>query len=121
MPAQDPAPPPTTATVRDQLRAVAKVLHEAGQLSPQAKELLAELVEELSRTLDAGTVPSQELAHLTECAAQLVHVGKQMEGTGPLRAALNRFDNAIFRIDAKFPNVAGIARRLVDALSDLGI
>jgi Domain of unknown function (DUF4404) len=118
--AQDPVPL-STAAVQDQLRAVAKILHEAGRLNPKAKELLAELVEELGRSLDAGAVPTQDLAHLTECAGQLVQVAKQTEETGALRAARNRLDNAIIRIDAEFPTIAGIARRLTETLADLGI
>jgi hypothetical protein len=100
---------------------VANILHGADRLSPQVQELLAELVEELSETLNSGSVPSEELAHLTECATQLVQAAKQPREKKRAVAARDRLENALVKIDAQFPTVAAIGRKLVDTLVDLGI
>jgi hypothetical protein len=119
VPDQESPQPSATANAQAQLRSVAKLLHEAHRLDPKAQELLAELVEELSRTVD--TLPSQELAHLTECAAQLVQIAKQSGERRTLRTALDRLDSALGRVEARFPTIAAIGRRLIEALADLGI
>jgi hypothetical protein len=119
VPGQETPQPATTAHAKEQLRTVAKLLHEAHRLDSKAQELLAELVEELGRTLD--TLPSDELAHLSECAAQLVQVAKQSDERRTLKTALDRLEGALVRVDARFPAIAAIGRRLLQALADLGI
>jgi hypothetical protein len=119
VPGQESPQPSATANAQAQLRTVAKLLHEAHRLDPKAQELLAELVEELSRTVDA--LPLQELEHLTQCATQLVQIAKQSGEQGTLTTALNRLDNALGRVEARFPTIAAIGHRLIEALADLGI
>jgi hypothetical protein len=61
--------------------------------------------------------PAQE----TECAAHLLHTEEQPHQKAIQGAARERLENAILGIQTQFPNVAGIARVLVDTLANIGI
>jgi hypothetical protein len=119
----EPTPPgtPSTAQVRQHLHTVATLLRDAPSLSAEAQQLLAELVEELSGALEAGTVPPAELAHLADQAAQLIRAANAGEELGPLGKIRDRLETAATSLEAQAPMVAGLTRRLIEALWELGI
>ena len=113
--------PPSTADVRAQLHAISELLRHTSRLTPQAQALLADLVEELGQSLDSKSVPSAEVARLTECAAHLVQAVHHDHEPGLLEAARNRLDRAVLAVESEAPGLAGLARRLAQMLADLGI
>jgi hypothetical protein len=113
--------PPSVVEVRTHLHTIADLLREVHHLGPDAQQLLAELVDELGTVLESDTIPSNELAHLTECTAQLMTAAHRGEAAGLLGKARARLDRAALAVETKAPLVAGLARRLTDTLSDLGI
>ena len=60
----DPTPSSRSPSpeVRAHLHTVARLLREVPHLGPKAQQLLAELVDELSRALESGPVPPAEAA-----------------------------------------------------------
>jgi hypothetical protein len=72
----DPVSPlsPAASAVQTHLRTTAQILHQVEHLGPDGQKVLAELVEELGNALDSAAVPSNERAHLTECAAHFVQL-----------------------------------------------
>jgi predicted AlkP superfamily phosphohydrolase/phosphomutase len=116
-----PPTPPAVAQVRTHLHTIARLLREVHHLSPEAQARLAELVDELGQALESDTVPSAELAHLTECAAQLVSATQRGEDEGLLNKTRERLDRAALAVETEAPLLAGLARRLAEALTNLGI
>jgi Domain of unknown function (DUF4404) len=121
VPDQLPPSPATVAAVQTHLRTIAQVLHQAQHLGPEAQDLLAELVQELGDALNSATVPSADLAHLTECAAQVVQATQRPREHGMATGARDRLQKAIIGVETQFPTVAAIASKLLDTLADLGI
>jgi predicted nuclease with TOPRIM domain len=121
MPEQPQPNPPSRAEVEASLRAVSRLLREAHHLGPEAQETLAELVDELGRALGAGTVSAEELAHLRESTAQLAEALHRRHDEGVVAAARDRLEEAVIGVESRAPVVAGVVRRLLDALSNLGI
>lgn len=107
--------------VLDQLHTVAALVRDADHLGPEAQQLLAKLLDELSTALSTPEMPSAEVAHLTECAAQLVQAVHREEEHGVVSNARARLQKAIVAAEMEAPVVAGVARRLMDALANLGI
>lgn len=116
-----PPAPPSVVQVQAHLHTIARLLRDADQLGPEAQRLLAELVDELGDVLEKGTVPSAELTHLTECTAQLMTLAQTGEDIGLLAKARTQLERAVVAVEGEAPMVAGIVRRLTDALSNLGI
>ncbi len=113
--------PPSVVEVRTHLHTIARLLREVHRLDPAAHDLLADLVDELGTALEADTVPSTELAHLTECTAQLVEAAHRGETAGLLGKARARLDRAVLAVEREAPTAAGLARRVAETLSNLGI
>jgi hypothetical protein len=120
MPEQTPSGPPTSSDFQAQLPEIVRLLREAHHLSPEARQTLADLVEELGKSTACPT-PSAETAHLTDTAAQLARALHQRQDAGPLAAAKEKLEEAAVRAEAEAPLAAGIVRRLIDALTNLGI
>lgn len=110
----------TAAAVLDRLREIARLLRE-GHLGPRAQHALAELVDELSTTLEKQALPDAERAHLTECATHLVESISQRQEKGLIVEARDRLEKAIIGAEARSPTLAGLVERLLDALASLGI
>jgi hypothetical protein len=119
--ADQPAGSPIPPEVQTSLHTVSKLLHEAHHLGPEARATLADLVDELSQALRSGTPSSEELAHLQQSTAKLIEAVHQQQDEGVLAAARHRLEEAVVAAEARAPTVAGVARRLLDALSSLGI
>ncbi|HZZ82087.1 MAG TPA: DUF4404 family protein [Gemmataceae bacterium] len=109
------------AQVRMQLRAIAQLLRAARRLEPDAKAALADLIDELSRTLETPDVPSAEIARLTECTAHLVKAVQEQHEPSVLEAARGRLDHAVVAVETEAPGLASVTRRLAEMLSNIGI
>jgi hypothetical protein len=119
---ETPSPQPTNpAEVQAGLHAVAQMLRQADHLGSEARQALAELVDELGSTLTSAPVAGAELAHLTDSTTHLVQALREPHKAGLLAAARDRLNAAIVRAEVKAPTAAGLARQLVETLSNIGI
>lgn len=107
--------------VRGNFQDLARQLRGAHHLGPEAQQALAELVEELGQAFPAGEGPPAEMTHLAESTAHVVEALRQQDETGLLGAARERLERATVAAETRAPVAAGVARRLVDALANLGI
>lgn len=114
-----PEQPPRDALTS--LRAVAQLLREAHHLGPDVRRALADLVDELGQALASEALPAAEKAHLAESTTHLVDALRHQHDTGLLSEARDRLAQAIVGAEARAPLAAGVVRRLVDALANLGI
>jgi hypothetical protein len=121
MPEQPPNQLPTGEQVQAHLHELAEVLREAHHLEPEAQEALADLVEELGKALTPTAIASHETAQLANTAAHLARALHQEHNPTLLSAAKQRLEQAALRAEAQAPVATGIARRLLDALANLGI
>jgi hypothetical protein len=112
---------PTLAELQSRLHDVAASLRKSGSLDAASQRALSELVQELSKALAAAQLPADELAHLADSTAHFAEVLHHEQGKGPLDKARDRFEGALIKAEAQAPNVVGIARRLLDALANLGV
>jgi hypothetical protein len=115
-------PSSTIATeVLANLRLIAELLRKPQQLGPEAQESLAGVVAELEQALESGTVTAAEMSHLRESTAALVHALRQPRDEGLLATARERLTGTVAAAEAQAPFAAGVARRLLDALANIGI
>ncbi len=121
MPEQPQPNPPARPEVEASIHQLGQLLREAHHLGPEAQAQLAELVDELGSALGSGTLSSAELAHLRASTARLVEALHQRKDERAVASARDRLEEAVIGAEAKAPVVAGVARRLLDALSSLGI
>jgi hypothetical protein len=112
---------PSGAEVGKLLAAIAQLLRHTHQLGPEAQLVLADLIEEMGRAIEHTEVPSSEIALLTESASQLVEAVREEPAPGVLEAARGRLENAAVAVETQAPTLAGLARRLAETLSNLGI
>jgi len=117
----DNNPSIATAEVRAQLHTIAELIRHVHHLGPEAQTLLADLVEELSKSVGSSEIPSAEFVRLTECAKHLVQVVHKGEESGVLDAARGRLERAVIAVETRAPGLANITRQLAEMLSDLGI
>jgi hypothetical protein len=115
-----PEQPPSIPDVRAKLQELTALLRDAEHLEPDTQEELADLLDELSRALDPA-VSSVEGTRLAANAARLVQALHDQQDHTLLTAARERLRQAAIRAEAQAPMVTGIVRRLIDALSNLGI
>jgi hypothetical protein len=107
--------------VQGRLHEVARLLRESNQVDPDTRSILAELVDELSETLQSSQVPPTEVERLAGTTAQLAEALHRPHPSGWLAQARDRFEEAALRAEARAPVAVGLARRLLDALSNIGI
>lgn len=100
---------------------LAQRLREADHLGPEAQAAVADLLDELSRAIPTTSFDPQEAAHLADSAAHLADALRQRRGHNGLRAALDRFETAVARAEARAPLASGIASRIIETLANLGI
>jgi nucleoside-triphosphatase THEP1 len=118
---QPPSGTPAVTGVQGSLHTIAEILRDPHPLSREVRDVLADLVDELGRMLTTGAVPPAEVAHLAESTAQLARAVHRQEAPGLLAAARNRVEAAILAAESKNPLTAGLARRLLDTLANIGI
>ena len=112
--------PPSKADLQANLTSLAKQLRTAHHLGPEAQQRLAELLSELSVAVGSSPLPSAETTALASHAGQLVEALKNEADTSVLGEARAKLDRAVLAAEAK-TFAAGMARRVVDVLTDLGI
>jgi hypothetical protein len=117
---QPPPTPPTPEELRQQLLSLARSLRGADHLEPEPKQELAELLDELGTALEKTPIPPEALTHLRDSADQ-VRRAVSGQHTSPLSLAQDRMTQAAAAFDARAPMVAGIVRRGVESLSNIGI
>jgi hypothetical protein len=116
-----PAPnPPSLPEVQARLQAVARSLRQDSSADPEAKKALADLVDELSKALAAGTMPPAEVAHLADSTAHLAEALHHQHDTSMMGRARDRLEQAMLNAEARVPLV-GLVRRVMDALANIGI
>jgi hypothetical protein len=118
----DPAPPrpEAAASVRTQLHEVVPLLRGTRHIEPDVQQALADLVDELIRVMDPNA-PAAQAAHLAESSTHLVQALHRKHHAGLITAAKERLEEAATRAEAEAPVATGLARRLIDTLSNLGI
>ena len=121
MPEEPPSEARTGAHIRATFHDVAQMLREAHQLKPEAQEALADLVDELGKTLTPTALATSETAHLASSAASVARALHQEQSPTLLSAAKQRLEQAALRAEARAPVATDVARRLLDVLADLGI
>jgi hypothetical protein len=107
--------------VQQRLHEVAGLLRESGSVDPEARNVLAELVDELSEALRSSQVPPEEVAVLARTTAQLAEALHHRPAPGWLGQVRDRFEQAALRAEARAPVAVGLARRVLDALANIGI
>jgi hypothetical protein len=113
--------PPSKADLQANLTSLARQLRTAHHLGPEAQQRLAELLSELSVAVGASPLPSVETRSLASHTGELVEALKNEADASALGEAKAKFDRAVLKAEVKAPFAAGIARRVVDVLTDLGI
>jgi hypothetical protein len=117
----DKSPSPANAHVERHLHALAHLLREAKNLTPEAKAVLADLIDELGNALESPAVPNDDVANLTESASHLVQAVHEKHEPNMLEAAEGRLERAVAAVEVKAPHLAELTRRLAEMLSNLGI
>ncbi len=121
MPEKFPSPEPMATGVQSSLHAIAEILRDPKPLSREVRSVLAELVEELAHLLAMPSPPTSEVAHLAESTANLTRAVHHGASPSVLATAKDRLEAALFAAEAKAPLLAGLARRLLDTLANIGI
>ena len=121
MPESMPGGSSARPEVANRLQEIARLLRATKHLTPAAQQELAKLADELSGTLGSSAVSSAEETHLAESTAHLIDSLNRKETGGTLSAARDRLEESVLAAEAQSPFLAGIARRLLDALANLGI
>lgn len=121
MPDPTPAGPPADSSIPARLHELARLLRASSHLDPQAQTELANLIDELRQVLPNAALSSVDQSHLAESAAHLVQALHQRQDAGFLQAAKHRLEDAGLRAETEAPLAAGIVRRLIETLANLGI
>jgi hypothetical protein len=107
--------------IQARLQEVSRLLRRSATLDPEAQRALADLVAELSRVLEKTPVPPAEVAHLADSTAHLAESLHHQQERGILGAARDRLERAVIRAEIRAPIAVGLARRLLDALANIGV
>jgi hypothetical protein len=121
MPEERPSAEQVRAHIQSTFHDVARMLRETHHLEPEAQEALADLVDELGKVLTPAALANSETAHLTTSVAELAKALRQQHNANLLSAAKQRLEQAAVRAEAKAPVAAGVVRRILETLADLGI
>jgi hypothetical protein len=118
---QQPVHSTSPSEVPGRLHEIAQLLRATHHLGPEAQHALADLADELGNLLDPQAAPAAETAPLVDTTAHVVEALHHKQGAGPLTAARQRLEQLAAEFEGRAPNAAGFARRLLDALANLGI
>lgn len=113
--------PQPQSVLETSIHQLAQVVREAEHLEPEAQRALADLVDELSKTLHSAPLPPEETARLAETATHLAQALQERQESTLLSQATRSLEEAVYRFEARAPLLAGVTRRLLDALANLGI
>jgi hypothetical protein len=121
MPDVPESQPPSVPELQAKLQDIAASLRHSTSLDSAAQHALSELVQELGRALAAAPLPPEEVAHLADTTAHLAEALHHERDRGLIGKAVDRFEGALVNAETHAPNVVGVARRFLDALSNWGI
>jgi hypothetical protein len=116
-----PTPSLNPSEVPARLHEIAELLRGTHHLGPDAQQALAEFADELGKILEQAAAPPHEAAPLVETTGHVVEALHQEQGVTQGTAARHRLQELAAEFDARAPRVADFARRLLDALANLGI
>jgi hypothetical protein len=117
-----PAGRAAATQLRGYMHTIAQLLRDGPPLGPEAQQLLAELVDELGKALEAESIPPAELNQLANHVASLVRAAQAGdEGIGMVAHLRDRLEDAAAAVESRVPLLAGLTRRLVETLSEIGI
>ena len=114
-------PTPAVPDLKARLHDVASMLRRPGSLDPASQGALAELVDELSKVLERSRVPTAEITTLAESTAHLAESLHQKHDLGIVGKSRERLELAMTNAETHAPLLVGVARRLLDALANIGI
>lgn len=112
---------PSIVDVQRRLNEVAKLLKGPSLVDVSSQRVLAELVEELSTLLQTANVPPGEVAHLAESTAHLAESLHHQQDITVIGRAREGLEGAVVRAETQAPVAVGLARQVLDALSNIGI
>lgn len=112
---------PSAADLESSIHDLAQAVRSAHHLTPEAQRTLADLVDELSKSLHTAPLSTEEAARLAVSTANVVHALKPSHEPTLLAAARDRLETAVARAQTAAPVATGLARRFLDMLADLGI
>jgi hypothetical protein len=118
---QQPSPSADSSAVSAQLHEIAQLLRGTHHLGAEAQQALAQLADELGNLLDPALPPPPEAAPLVESTAHVVQALHGEQSSAPSPAARYRLQQLAAELDARAPRVAAFARRLLEALGNIGI
>jgi hypothetical protein len=106
--------------LRDRLYELGTMLRESDHLEPETQQTLAGLVDELALALDEGRLEPQTTSHLAASIAEMTEALREQH-KGLFTSAAERLERAVVRAEGNAPVATGLAERLIDALSNIGI
>jgi hypothetical protein len=109
----------SSTTARARLHEVASKLRQ-GPLDEESQRALAALIDELTNTLETQIVPSPEVARLVQSTTHLAE-SLHVQDRGLLGKARDGIEWALIDAEAHAPVAVGLARKLLDTLSNFGI
>jgi hypothetical protein len=121
MPEQEPQVPPSSEDRAASLHAVARALRETPHLGRQARQALADFLDALNDPETTAAASPADMNHLTSRATQLLTALRHQHDPGVLTAARDGLEEAVLRVEAEAPVTAGVFRRLLDALANIGL
>ncbi len=121
MPDTPQSQPPSVPELQTKLRDIAASLRHSTSLDAAAQHALSELMQELGRALAVAPLLPDEVAHLADTTANLAEALHHERDRGVIGKAVDRFEGALVNAETHAPNLVGVARRFLDALSDWGI
>jgi chromosome condensin MukBEF ATPase and DNA-binding subunit MukB len=112
---------PTASEIKARLQEIAQRLRGTETLDREAQRSLAELVEELTQTLETENLPPAERAHLAQTAEHLEQTLRHHHDRGVLGKLRESLERAIGAAETTAPVTVGFTRRLLDTLANIGI
>ena len=107
--------------VHSHLEAISKMLRRPHRLNSSTQAALADLVDELDRALAHSMIPTEEATRLASTASHFADAVHREEEEGVLQSAQSRLEEAAIAVENRSPTVAGLVRRFISLLSDIGI
>ncbi|MFO0967276.1 MAG: DUF4404 family protein [Gemmataceae bacterium] len=114
------AAPSSVEVIQAQLLSVARLLQDVHPLSVESQHLIGALVAGLSDALSDPTLSPAKLAEFTEATAHLVEAVHHEEHQR-ISGLRDRLQLAAAEVESHYPTLAGLGRRLIEALSNIGI
>jgi hypothetical protein len=120
--AEDPSlPAASSQEIHAHLHAISELLRRPQRLDASAQAALADLVDELDNAFNLGKIANDEAVRLAASASHFAAAIHRGEPPSVLEATRARLEKAAIAAESSAPLVAGLARRFIDALANVGI